>query len=90
MSPPASKRGGPQRISTKSNCTVDAMRANPGALVAPTDLHAAGLIPSSYSALKRWRERGWLPAPIIQPNGFLRWRAGDVLQHMDLCNGPVP
>ncbi len=68
----------------KSNCTLDWMRANTGAIVSPADLHAAGIIPGSYNALSRWRSRGWLPEPLPSPNGWIKFLAGAVLRHRGL------
>ena len=68
----------------KSNCTLDWMRSNPGAIVSPADLHAAGIIPESYNALSHWRARGWLPEPLPSPNGWIKFLAGAVLRHRGL------
>ena len=54
--------------------TIADLEADPEALIAPRDLAALGLV-KSYGGIKRWIDRGWLPVPILLPNGRVVWTA---------------
>lgn len=72
------------KIIPNGEATLDALRARPGALIGPAELAGAGIV-RNYTSLNAWIARGALPPPVKLPGGFLRWRAGDVLDKLGLA-----
>ena len=61
----------PKKLRERSSATL-ADVTQPGKMVTPSDLAAAGLV-QSYSSLRDWIRKGWLPPPRKLPNGRQYW-----------------
>ena len=61
----------PKKLRERSNATL-ADVTQPGRMVTPSDLAAAGVV-GSYSSIRDWIEKGWLPPPRELPNGRIYW-----------------
>ena len=66
-----------KKLRERSNTTLGDILDNPSAMVTPSDLASAG-ITESYSTIKAWVDRGWLPEPHRLPNGQVYWTGGQI------------
>ena len=66
-----------KRLCQRSDATLGDILDNPGRMVSPSDLASAGVI-GSYSTIKAWVDRGWLPKPHRLPNGQKYWTGGQI------------
>ncbi len=68
----------PKKLRERSNATLaDVMQ--PGRMVTPSDLAAAGIV-RSYSSLRDWIRKGWLPPPSELPNGRKYWTGEQIAE----------
>ncbi len=68
----------PKKLCERSNATL-ADVTQPGRMVTPSDLAAAGVV-RSYSSLRDWIKKGWLPAPRELPNGRQYWTGEQIAE----------
>ncbi len=68
----------PKKLRERSNATL-ADVTQPGRMVTPSDLAAAGVV-RSYSSLRDWIKKGWLPAPRELPNGRQYWTGEQIAE----------
>ncbi len=67
-----------KKLRERSNATLaDVMQ--PGRMVTPSDLAAAGIV-RSYSSLRDWIKKGWLPPPRELPNGRQYWTGEQIAE----------
>ena len=51
----------------------------PGRMVSPADLASAGIV-RSYSGIRDWVRKGWLPEPKELPNGRIYWTGEQIAE----------
>ena len=61
----------PKKLRERSTATLADVTQS-GRMVTPSDLAAAGVV-RSYSSLRDWIRKGWLPPPRELPNGRIYW-----------------
>lgn len=66
-----------KKLRERSDATLGDILDNPGMMVTPSDLASAG-VTGSYSTIKAWVDRGWLPKPYRLPNGQEYWTGGQI------------
>ncbi len=67
-----------KKLRERSNATL-ADVTQPGVMVTPSDLAAAGVV-KSYSSLRDWIRKGWLPQPRELPNGRMYWTGEQIAE----------
>ena len=73
----------PKKLRERSDATLaDVTQA--GKMVRPSDLAAAGVV-QSYSTIREWIRKGWLPPPRELPNGYFYWTGEQIAEVLDLC-----
>ncbi len=73
----------PKKLRERSQANL-ADVTQPGRMVTPSDLAAAGVV-RSYSGIRDWVDKGWLPPPHELPNGRKYWtgeQIEEVLNHL--------
>ena len=69
----------PKKLRERSDATL-ADVTQPGRMVTPSDLAAAGVV-RSYSSLRDWIRKGWLPPPPRElPNGRQYWTGEQIAE----------
>ncbi len=68
----------PKKLRERSNATL-ADVTQPGRMVTPSNLAAAGIV-KSYSSLRDWIKKGWLPPPRELPNGRQYWTGEQIAE----------
>jgi hypothetical protein len=66
-----------KKLRERSDATLGDILDNPGRIVSPSDLASAGVV-GSYSTIKSWVDKGWLPEPHRLPNGQKYWTGGEI------------
>ena len=68
----------PKKLCERSTATL-ADVTQPGVMVTPSDLAAAGLV-RSYSTIRDWIKKGWLPPPHELANGRQYWTGEQIAE----------
>ncbi len=80
---PTSPRKRPP-LAELSNTTFGDFLEHPDRLVGPADLASADIV-RSYPTIARWVDKGALRRPKRLPSGRIVWRAGHVIEDLDLA-----
>ena len=67
-----------KKLSERSTATL-ADITKPGCMVSPSDLASAGIV-RSYSGIRDWIDKGWLPPPHELPNGRKFWTGEEIAE----------
>ena len=61
-----------KKLSERSSVTFGEILSNPDEIYTSADLASARIV-GSYTTIKSWVEKGWLPKPRVFPNGVKYW-----------------
>ena len=77
------------QLKARAEMSLAWLQDHPEVVITAHDLYDSGIGPQTYAAVKRWIEKGILPAPLPIPLKGCRWQAAEVLMHLGLTRNQL-